>query len=105
MKLRGALQAFFLAFLLLSLQLEARVHPLTHVGEQLRAAAQKGTVASSAVSCATCDLLAGGCDTPSSEPALPVLSAASLEAALPVASSRACAPFVAYLSRAPPAIP
>lgn len=105
MKPRRAPWVLFLAFLLLSLQLEARVHPLGHLGERLRAVADHGTVASGvALHCAQCDLLAGGGDAPASAfeaVALPVETAAMPAARF--ATSEAGS-FLPYRSRAPPSL-
>lgn len=105
MKPRKASWVVLLALLLLSLQLEARVHPLVHVGERLRAVAEQGTVASGvAMHCAECDLLSGGGDTPASAFQPFVLPVEEVSTA-PVRIVPAVAPRpVPYRSRAPPAL-
>jgi len=104
MKLRPALKVFLLAFLLLSLQLEARVHPLGHLGERLRAAERGAVACNLPVACATCDVLGGGADTPTSTPAVADLAIDACAVTAVVPATAAIARFVAYLSRAPPAL-
>jgi hypothetical protein len=105
MKLRPALKLFFLAFLLLSLQLEARVHVLSHLGDRLRASAEQGAVAVAVhPACATCELLAGGCDAPASGDAPARFAVAALGVPPAPAPSEGAGPLFAYLSRGPPVL-
>lgn len=105
MKLRATLKVFLLAFLLLSLQLEARVHPLGHLGDRMRAAAEHGAVASAAHSpCAECDLLAGGIDVPTSGHDVPGLPSDATPAIVLPAAGTVAAIHLPYRSRAPPVL-
>ena len=93
-----------LSLLLVSMQLQSRVHALEHVGEMLRHGADRSLILPVPDACATCALFAGGasaiaCDSVDIAPEVARTEAASCA----FASVAADAPFY-YLSRAPPSL-
>jgi hypothetical protein len=98
---RRLIQGFFLAAALLFGQQAAALHDLSHATEQL---SQKDAKPGSSTcnECAACAQLSGAATV--TPPAVPVDGATHALFAVPLAQDAACAPLLAFRSRAPPVL-
>lgn len=97
--------AFVLSLLLLFLQWEAQVHPLSHLGERLRTSHEQAQFADAGTqACVSCTLIAGGCNAAVAADASPECVDRSTGSAIPRETLSAQRAPVYYLSRAPPSL-